>query len=158
MSANLADAFGRGTRPGAGSSKRGAAAPRPRPSRSTSDESLVAAGIWLPVGLHERLNVFCRTAGVSQAEAILRAVDYAADHVDELAAKPEPAPEVELTGGLFPRPISSPPQKTGRALSIRFRSDHLTTLTRLAGEHGLKRSVLVKLCLADYLDSTEVAQ
>lgn len=157
MSANLADAFGRGSRPGAGSSKRGAV-PRPRASRSSSDESLVAAGIWLPVGLHERLNVFCRTAGVSQAEAILRAVDYAAGHVDELAAKPEPAPEVELTGGLFPRPISSPPQKTGRALSIRFRSDHLTTLTRLAGEHGLKRSVLVKLCLADYLDSKDVAQ
>lgn len=151
MSVNLADAFGRGSRPGSGSSKRGPGS-KPRPSRSSGDESLVAAGIWLPVAVHERLNSFCRTAGVSQAEAILRAVDYAAGHIDELAAKPEPSPEVELTGGLFPRPISPPPQKTGRALSIRFRSDHLTTLTRLASDHGLKRSALIKLCLLDYLD------
>lgn len=157
MSGNLADAFGRGPRPRVGSSKR-EGAPKPRPSRPPGDESLVAAGIWLPVGLHEQLKVFCRTAGVSQAEAILRAVDYAAGHIDELAAKPQPGPEVELTGGLFPRPVSSPPQKTGRAFSIRFRSDHLTTMTRLAAEHGLKRSVLVKLCLDDYLNSNEIAQ
>lgn len=147
MSANLADAFGRGSRPGKASTRRGSAAPPP-----SSDEKLVAAGIWLPVSLRERLNAYCHAARVSQAEAILRAVDHAADHLEELAANPAPEPVVEQTGGLFPRPRAVTARDSGRALSVRFRSDHLTTLTRLAGDHGLKRSTLIKVSLADFLD------
>jgi len=153
MSTNQADAFNRGSRLGKTSTAgRGTAPTQSPPSRA---EKLVAAGIWLPAGLRERLLAYCHAARVSQAEAILRAVDYAADHVDQLAANPEPEPDVELTGGLFPRPQPSNERTPGRAMSIRFRSDHLTTLTRLASDNGLNRSTLIKLSLADYLDNTD---
>ena len=158
---NLADAFGRGSRPGKTPTgdktpaKRGTAAPAPA---AAGDEALAAAGVWLPVSLHARLNAYCQEARIPQAEAILRAVDYAADHLEELISRPQPAPQVEQTGGLFPRPITAVERDPGRAVSIRFRSDHLTTLTRLAGDHGLKRSVLIKLSLLDYFDHLEQAE
>lgn len=152
---NLADAFGRGSRPGKTNTgdttpARGIApAATPAPA---GDEQLAAAGVWLPASLRGRLNAYCREARIPQAEAVLRAVDYAAGHLDELAARPQPAPQVEQTGGLFPRPVTDAERDPGRAVSIRFRSDHLTTLTRLAADHGLNRSNLIKLSLIDYLD------
>lgn len=158
---NLADAFGRGSRPDKPPAGDKPAANRGTATRrltATGDETLAAAGVWLPVSLHARLNVYCQKARIPQAEVILRAVDYAADHLDELVSKPRPAPKVEQTGGLFPRPIAAVERDPGRAVSIRFRSDHLTTLTRLAGDHGLKRSALIKLSLLDYFDHLEQAE
>lgn len=155
---SLADAFGRGTRPGKTLSGRGGVStPRTAPSPDT-EEKLVAAGIWLPGSVRERLNAYCQSARLSQGEVILRAVDHAADRIDELAAKPAPEPVVEHTGGLFPRPLPATEKDSGRGMSVRFRSDHLTTLSRLAADHDLKRSVLIKVSLIDYFESIDAAQ
>src|SRR4051812_41599967 len=104
MTPNLADAFGRGSRPGKTTAGRGITQPSATRPPVRAEEKLVAAGVWLPVSLRERLNAHCHEARISQAEAILRAVDHAADHIDQLAANPEPEPVLEQTEGLFPRP------------------------------------------------------
>ena len=154
MASNLADAFGRrGARQGAAPATTPQKGPTPptTPARQPK-ENLVAAGVWLPGSLHEQLNNYCRTERLSQAEVILRAVDAAADQIDELAGRPKPQRVVEYTGGLFPRPQPAAEKDPGRSVSIRFRADHLTTLSRLAADHGLKRSVLIQLSLIHYFD------
>ena len=108
MSTNLADSFGRGSRPGKNAAGRGTAQASPATPPVRTKEKLVAAGIWMPVSLRDRINAHCQEARISQAEVMLRAVDHAADHIDQLAANPEPEPIVEQTGGLFPRPQAAP--------------------------------------------------
>ena len=158
MNSNLADAFGRGSRPGKAPVDRGRAAPpTPTPSRRQADEKLIAAGVWLPSSLRTRLNAHCKQARLSQAEVILRAVDYASDHLDQLVDTPEPEPVVEEIGGLFPRTTQAAERDTGRNLSVRFRSDHLATLTRIAAHQGMSRSILIKLSLIDYFDNSPQA-
>lgn len=153
MTSNLADSFGRGSRGRAGKASAPSTAATPQRARVVGEE-LVAAGLWLPPSLHDRLNAHCRAMRTTQAETILQAVMAAADRIDELRdADAANAPAVEMTDDMFPRP--KPVQReTGRSLSIRFHADHLTTLDRFAADHGLGRSAMVKLCLADYLPAS----
>jgi hypothetical protein len=159
MSSNLAESFGPRSRP----SKVAAAAEKtPPPSkprrRPPGEKDLHAAGIWLPISLYDRLKAHCRAVGITQAETILRAVEHAADHLDQLEDRPPPEKPIEYTGGLFPRPKPAAEQDSGpasRAISVRFRSEHFQTLTRLAIQHNIKRSVLIRVSLTDYLDTIE---
>lgn len=133
--------------------------PVPPPPRR---RSLIPVAFWLPESLIDRLGTYCERTRTTRREALLQAVEAAAEALPDLitadarhrAAQAVPQDDV---GGLFPRSSGAPrpgraAPETSATITIRVRADHLSTMDRIAGNHDLSRSALARVALNNYLD------
>lgn len=134
--------------------------PVPPPPRR---RSLIPVAFWLPESLIDRLGAYCERTRTTRREALLQAVEAAAEALPELisadardrAAQAVPQDDV---GGLFPRSSAAPrpgrpAPETSATITIRVRADHLSTMDRIAGNQDLSRSALARIALNNYLDN-----
>lgn len=102
-----------------------------------------------PVAIRHRLREYLAAAETTLADAIMTAIENAYPRIDELLTGHRP---VVHRGPLFTRARSTPDRTDHVQVSLRLPSDAISTIDRLAAEHGAaNRSQLITVALDAYL-------